>query len=148
MRMLNKCNLTTDVTKINLIFQVIRYRQTIFKYIGICCVWFTGRPHQTLWQVTNWWTERAQVSWTSLARALSVCRHSATSAPTRCPRSLASAATSRVILLAAPPWTAYRQDGEIPVVLNAGAVSLNISLIQSHIWFSICRPATATASPE
>lgn len=79
------------------------------------CIWFVGHPHQTLWQVTNWWTERAQVSWTSLAQDLSACHRSATSAPILSPRSSASVATSRVIPLAVQLWIAYRQERKIAV---------------------------------
>lgn len=75
-------------------------------YISQCdnsnWIFVTGRPHQTLWPVTNWWTERAPVSSTSLVRDLSVSRHNATSAPTLFPRSLASVATIWAIHLAVP----------------------------------------------
>lgn len=69
---------------------------------------FTGHPHQTLLLVTNWWTERAQVNWTSLAQDLLVCRHNATNDPTRSPKSLVNVATSWVIPHAVQLWIAYK----------------------------------------
>lgn len=72
--------------------------------------------------MTNWWTERAQVSWIFLAQDLLVYHHSATNAPTQYLRNLVNVAISLLILLAVPHWNAYRQDREIFNSFNTSVV--------------------------
>lgn len=75
-----------------------------------------------------------------------VCHHNGTSAPTRSPRSLASVATSRAILLAVQLWIAYRQDRKIHAELLEATCWKTAHL--TNTLYLIYRPATIMASRE